>query len=136
MREGGVLGEEPVAGMDGIGVHLPCGREQRVLVQIRLERGRRADRDRPVRGERVRRAAVGLGIHGHGLEAGLVAGARDADRDLAAVRDEDTLHRHIRKTPKPVAGIGAFSATAIPSASVSRVSSGSRMPSSQSRAVA
>src|SRR5262249_60146436 len=42
---------------------------------------------------------------------------------------------YIRKTPKVVSGIGAFSAAEIPSASTRRVSSGSIIPSSQSRAV-
>ena len=42
----------------------------------------------------------------------------------------------MRKTPKVVSGIGALSAAEMPSASTRRVSSGSMMPSSQSRAVA
>ena len=42
---------------------------------------------------------------------------------------------HIRKTPNVVSGIGALSAAARPSASTRRVSSGSMMPSSHSRAV-
>jgi DNA-directed RNA polymerase specialized sigma24 family protein len=42
---------------------------------------------------------------------------------------------YMRKTPKVVSGIGAFRLAEIPSASTRRVSSGSRMPSSQSRAV-
>src|SRR5438477_9872052 len=44
-------------------------------------------------------------------------------------------HRHILKIPKVVSGIGAFSAAARPRARTRRVSSGSMMPSSQSRAV-
>src|SRR4051794_11667307 len=44
-------------------------------------------------------------------------------------------HRYIRKTPKVVSGMGAFNAAEIPSASTRRVSSGSMMPSSHSRAV-
>ena len=42
---------------------------------------------------------------------------------------------HMRKMPKRVSGIGASSAAEIPSASTCRVSSGSMIPSSQSRAV-
>jgi len=41
----------------------------------------------------------------------------------------------MRKTPNRVSEIGAFSAALIPSARTRRVSSGSMMPSSQSRAV-
>ena len=66
----------------------------------------------------------------------LAAGAEDPHRDLAAVRDEELADQlHIRKTPNVVSGIGAFSAAEMPSASTRRVSSGSMMPSSQSRAV-
>ena len=42
---------------------------------------------------------------------------------------------HMRKMPNSVSGIGALSAAEIPSASTRRVSSGSMIPSSQSRAV-
>ena len=44
-------------------------------------------------------------------------------------------HGHMRKTPKDVSGMGAFKAALMPRASVVRVSSGSRIPSSQRRAV-
>src|SRR4029453_8963702 len=44
-------------------------------------------------------------------------------------------HRYIRKTPKRGAAIGAFHAADNASASASRVSTGSRMPSSHNRAV-
>src|SRR5215211_8344148 len=48
---------------------------------------------------------------------------------------EQEAHRYIRKMPNVVSGIGAFSAAERPSASTRRVSSGSMIPSSQSRAV-
>ena len=42
----------------------------------------------------VERARVGLGVHGHGADAELLASADDAQRDLTAVGDEDLLeHR-------------------------------------------
>ena len=74
----------------------------------------------------------------------VAARAEHAQRDLAAVRDQELAERlashlrldgHMRKMPKRVSGIGACSAAAIPSASTCRVSSGSMIPSSQSRAV-
>jgi hypothetical protein len=34
---------------------------------------------------------VGLAVHEHGLDAQLAARADDAERDLAAVRDEDLI---------------------------------------------
>src|SRR5206468_13103014 len=45
------------------------------------------------------------------------------------------LPPHMRKTPNVVSGTGAFAAAARPRASTRRVSRGSTMPSSQSRAV-
>ena len=50
-------------------------------------------------------------------------------------RDARPVGAYIRKTPNVVSGIGALSAAARPSASTRRVSSGSMMPSSHSRAV-
>jgi hypothetical protein len=48
---------------------------------------------------------------------------------------QERRRTHIRNTPNRVSGIGAFSDAAIPSPSTVRVSAGSMMPSSQSRAV-
>ena len=56
-------------------------------------------------------------------------------RRLDLVDADDRVTRHMRKTPKVVSGIGALSAAEIPSASTRRVSSGSMIPSSHSRAV-
>ncbi len=60
-----------------------------------------------------------------------------AGLDVGAV-DDCIAHAfllHIRKTPKVVSGIGALRLAAIPRARARRVSSGSRIPSSHSRAV-
>jgi hypothetical protein len=55
--------------------------------------------------------------------------------DCCFRRQRRNRTRYIRKTPKVVSGIGAFNAAEIPSASTRRVSSGSMIPSSHSRAV-
>jgi hypothetical protein len=60
--------------------------------------------------------------------------ARTFAREMVDVHDVEA-HRYIRKTPNVVSGIGAFSAAEIPRARTRRVSSGSMIPSSQSRAV-
>ena len=65
-------------------------------------------------------------------EADRATGARAFD--LVDVHD-GVRHDYIRKTPKVVSGTGALAAAASPSASTWRVSSGSMIPSSQSRAV-
>ena len=56
-------------------------------------------------------------------------------RALELVDVELAVAHYIRKMPKVDSGTGAFSAAEIPSASTRRVSSGSMIPSSQSRAV-
>ena len=73
---------------------------------------------------------------------GVVAlGALEGKRhDGAVVSDRQRWgwlvgHDHMRKTPKEVSGMGAFKAVLTPRARAVRVSSGSRMPSSQRRAV-
>ena len=86
----GVLGEEAVAGMDGVGAARARGVEQRLDVQIALARRRRADRDRLVGEPHVRRVGVGLGVDRDGRDAHRAAGADDAHGDLAAVGDQDT----------------------------------------------
>ena len=58
------------------------------------------------------------------------------DGAVAPGEQEPVRHRYMRKTPKRASGIGALKAADRPRASASRVFAGSRMPSSQSRAVA
>src|SRR5262249_29982661 len=71
-----------------------------------------------------------------GLAVGMLVCLRLADRaGLRPAPPAERPHGYIRKTPKVVSGIGAFNAAEMPSASTRRVSSGSMMPSSQSRAV-
>ncbi len=111
--EAGVLGQEAVAGVHGLG----SGRE-------RL-------------GDLGGRVEVVTGADGR-ADAEPVAGAGDPGSDLAAVGDEDRLEHphHIRKTPYDGAGIGpAWAAAARPMPRTRRVSAGSMIPSSHRRAV-
>ena len=77
------------------------------------------------------------GMHGGHLQPHAAAGARDAARDLAPVRDQDLLEHavgpHMRKTPKRVSCFGVRDAASSSSASAPRVSSGSSTPSTHSR---
>src|SRR6266404_8568446 len=91
--ERGVLGEEAVAGMDRIGAARACGGEDVVDDEVALRRRRRADRVRVVGDQHVQGRAVGLGVDGDTLDAELAAGARDADRDLAAIGDQHAAQR-------------------------------------------
>jgi hypothetical protein len=99
--------------------------------------GQHQNPHRPVGGEASDRVADrpgGVGIQGvHRLAAAKTQG-RDAVFD--GRQDRFAHLDHIRKTPNLVGPIGWFIAAERASASAMRVSTGSRMPSSQMRAVA
>ena len=63
-------------------------------VEIAVRRRRRADADRVVGQPDVHRVGVGGRMHRDRLDAHLVAGAVDAQRDLAAVGDQELRDRH------------------------------------------
>ena len=81
-----VLGEEAVAGVDGIGARSARGAD--VLLGGEVRR----DLDRLVGGACVQRAGVVGRDDRDGAEPELARGAKDAQRDLAAVRDQHLLH--------------------------------------------
>src|SRR5205814_7831852 len=84
--------EETVAGMNRVGTGLFGGGDDVLDHQIALARGRRTDAEGLVARAHVERRAVGVAVDGDGADAHLPTGTRDADRDLAAVGDEDLLH--------------------------------------------
>ena len=89
LGESGVLGQQPVAGMDGLAAGGHGDFEDRADVQIAGRNRRGADAVALVGEADVHRFAVGLGIDRHRRDAHLLAGAYDPQRDLAAVGDED-----------------------------------------------
>jgi len=89
--EGGVLGDEPVAGMDSVGVHTQRGIDQEVGPQVGLGwRGSRQAYGDVGLGD-VERVGVGVGVDGRSGDTHLTAGSEDPARDLASVGD----HQHI-----------------------------------------
>ena len=86
--EGLVLGEEPVAGVDRVGLRFLGHLEDLVNAQVAGRRRRGAEQVRLVREVDVQRVTVGLGVHGDRLQAKVVQRPRNADGDLASVRDE------------------------------------------------
>ena len=88
-REVGILGEEPVAGMDALRAGLAGDLDQALDVEIALARRRRPDRIGLVAGAHMQRLGIGLGIDRDGAHAEPLRGAGDAHGDLAAIRDED-----------------------------------------------
>ena len=90
----GVLRQEAVAGMDGVGAGDLAGGDDLVDVEIAVARRRRADADAFVGEPHMHGVGVGRGMDGDGLDAEFLGGAQDAQRDFAAIGDEDFLeHR-------------------------------------------
>ena len=86
-----VLRQKAVTRMDRVGLrHLRSGDDRR-HVQVAASGLRRADADGLVGEGDMLLLAVGGGIDRDGLDAQLAAAAQDAQRDLAAVGDEDFL---------------------------------------------
>ena len=102
-RERGVLGKEPVPRVDRL-----CARPRRnldhgVAPQVALRRRARPEPVRLVRSPDVRGPPVGVRKDGDASDPELAQRAEDADRDLAAVRDEHLRERsHVRRIlPEP-----------------------------------
>ena len=89
--EGGVFGEEAVAGVDGVGAGDVGGGEDGGDVKVAVAGGRRSDADAFVGETDVHGVGVGGGVDGDGGDAELAACALNTDGDLAAVGDEDFL---------------------------------------------
>ena len=97
--EARVLRQKAVAGMHRIGAGDLAGGEQRRDVEIAVARRRRADADAFVGEPHMHRVGVGGGMHRDGRDAELLAGAQHAQRDLAAVGDQDFFeHRFMRRS--------------------------------------
>ena len=86
--EGGILGEEAIAGMNRLGAGRLRGGDDLADVEIGLGGLRRADRNGLVGHIDVHRVAVRLGIDRYGLDAEPARGPDDAAGDLAPISDE------------------------------------------------
>jgi len=94
LRELGVLREEAVARVDGVGIGDLGGGEQGVAVEVAGAGRGRTDAHRFVRLLNVQGGGVRRRIDRHRGDPELTAGADQAKRDLAPVGDEDLLeHR-------------------------------------------
>jgi len=98
LGEAGVLGEEAVAGVDGVRAGLPCHANDLVHVKVGADGvALLPDLVGLVRLLPVDRIAVVVGIDRHGPRPQLGGGAEAANGDLAAVGDQD-LAEH--RTPR------------------------------------
>ncbi len=91
LREPGVLRQEAVAGMNGLGARLLAGGDDLVDDEIGFGSGRRADMDGFIRHLDMQRILVGIGIDGDGGDAHLLRRLHDAAGDFAPVCDQDFL---------------------------------------------
>ena len=96
LGEAGVLRQEAVARMHRVGAGDLAGGQQRRNVEIAVARGGRADAHALVGEPHMHGVLVGGRMHGDGRDAELLAGAQHAQRDLAAVGDQDLFEHFIR----------------------------------------
>src|SRR5690606_829259 len=87
--EVGILGKKAVARMYGLGIGDLGGGDQRRHAEIAVARWRRTDADGLVGQTHVLGLAIRLGMDHHGLDAEFPAGALDAERNFAAIGNED-----------------------------------------------
>ncbi len=93
--EGGVLGQEPVPGVDGVGAGGPGRGDDRWSVEVPVGKP-----DGLVGLGHERSAGVGLDVDGHAAQPHGPSGPKDAPGDLAAVGDEHAGQpAHRRNTP-------------------------------------
>jgi hypothetical protein len=91
--EAGVLGQEAVAGVHGVGPGRPGRRDQQVGAEVGVGRGRAGQPHRLVGEPDERGVGVGVGVHGDGGDAQRVRRAHDPRGDLAPVGDQQFLDR-------------------------------------------
>ncbi len=102
LGEVGVLGEEAVAGVDGVGAGLGRGVEDLVEHQVGLGRGGAAQCERLVGELHELCVCVRFGVDGDTAVARVLGGSDDPHSDFAAVRDE-----HLRDLRAGMTGHGA-----------------------------
>src|SRR5437867_93378 len=101
LGEPGILGEKPVARVDGVGAGGLGDAHQLVDREVTLGRRGRPERVRLVGHEDVECLAVSLREHGHRGDPLLAAGADHPHRDLASVRHQDLGDLHLVVPQRP-----------------------------------
>ena len=87
----GVFAQKAIAGMDSLGAALLAGGDDALGHQVTLAAGRRAYKHRFVGQRHMARIAVGVGIHGHGLDAHLAGRFNDPAGDFTSIGDENLV---------------------------------------------
>ena len=94
----GILRDEAVARMHALCAAAACRLDQPVDREIAFARRRRPDRHRLVAHAHMEGAGIGVGIDRDRPHAEPLRGARDADRDLAPIGDQDR-REHLQGHP-------------------------------------
>jgi hypothetical protein len=89
--EAGILGEEAVARMHGVGAGDLAGRDDLGNVEIAVLRRRAADAHALIGKPHMHGVGVGRGVHRNSGDTELLAGTFDAKRDLSPVGDQDLV---------------------------------------------
>ena len=92
-RETAALGQEPVARVDRLATAGLGGLNNRFLVEV-CRRARAAERVRLVGNAGVQARCVVLGVDGNRTQPEVGRGTGDADGDLAAVGDQQSVETH------------------------------------------
>ncbi|MDH6666760.1 UNVERIFIED_ORG: hypothetical protein M2442_002759 [Methylorubrum zatmanii] len=96
LGEADILGQEAVAGMDGLCAGRLTGGDDGLDVEIALRGRRGAETHGLVGGEYARREAVGVGVDGDRGDAHAPQCAHDAGGDLAAIGDQNLGEHALR----------------------------------------
>ena len=94
LGEARILRQKAVARMDRLRAGDLAGRDDGRNIEIGLRRGRRPDAHALVGQAHMHGVGVGGGMHRNGGDPHFFAGAVDAQRDLATVRNEDFFEHH------------------------------------------
>ena len=95
LGEAGILREKAVARMHGLGAGDLAGRHDGRDVEIAVARRRRADAHALIGQAHMHRLFIRGRMDGDRLDAELAAGAQHAQRDLAAIGDEDFVEHRL-----------------------------------------
>ena len=133
-----ILRKKAIARMQCVGAAILRYLHQTLDVKITLERRCGPEAIRFVRHFHMHRIRVRIGIHRDGRDPETLGSAHDPTCDFSAVGDDELLeHRHVRNTPKRAStSVCSRDTRSRASPTPRRVSGGSMMPSSQSRALA
>ena len=91
--EVGVLGQESVARMNGVGAGGDCRGDDLFRVEMGCDRTAALDLDGAVGQAHRRTCRIHRVVHDDAFDAEIVQRAQDAHRDLAAIGDQDTAER-------------------------------------------